>query len=234
MLDFDRYEAVTFDCYGTLIDWETGIVGAVKPVLANHGFARNDAEVLRLYSEAEPAAQQGEYAEYREILRRVMRGIADSVGFTATETDLSRLADSLGDWPVFDDTVGALTALKTRYKLAVVSNIDDDLFELTAQRLGVEFDEVVTAQQARGYKPSTRNFKLLLERLGVDRSKILHVAESLYHDVVPANELGLSVVWVNRHGESGGGATRPADGKPDLEVSDLAALVSQMGCRDQS
>ena len=229
MLDFDRFEAVSFDCYGTLIDWETGIVDAVKPVLTANGLTPNDAEVLKLYSEAEPAAQHGEYAEYREVLRRVMRGIAASVGFAPAQSDLDCLATSLGAWPAFPDTVDALNALKTRYGLAIVSNIDDDLFEMTAQRLGIDFDEVVTAQQAQSYKPSHRNFELLIERLGIDRSRLLHVAESMFHDVVPANEFGLNVVWVNRHGNSGGGATRPADGKPDLVVPDLATLASLMG-----
>jgi 2-haloacid dehalogenase len=124
-----------------------------------------------------------------------------------------------------------LSALKSRYRLVILSNIDDDLFGLTAPRLGVEFNDVVTAEQARSYKPSLRNFELMIERLGIDRDRLLHVAGSMFHDVAPAKEFGLSSVWVNRHGDSGSEATWPTEGDPDLQAPDLATLVSLMGLR---
>ena len=230
MLNFDQYEALSFDCYGTLIDWETGITDAVRSVLEAHGLDLTNAQILSLYSEIEPQAQRGEYAEYRVILRNVMQGIADRLGFTPVETDLDCLSDSLGDWPVFPDTVDALRAMKSRYKLAILSNIDDDLFAQTAPKLGVEFDQVITSQQAGSYKPSIHNFVLAIDRIGVGPDKLLHVAESMFHDVVPAKSIGLSAVWVNRHsGDAAAGATRPTHGEPDLEVPDLATLVSLMG-----
>ena len=120
--------------------------------------------------------------------------------------------------------------MKSRYKLAIISNVDDDLFAQTARELGVAFDTVVTAQQVRSYKPDHRNFHTALERMGIEKARWLHVGESLYHDIGPANQLGISCVWVNRgHDQEGPGATRPTDATPDLEVPDLATLVNLMG-----
>ena len=230
MLNFDQYEALSFDCYGTLIDWETGITNAVRSALEAHGLDLTNAQILALYSEIEPQAQRGEYTEYRVVLQNVMQGIADRLGFTPVETDLNCLSDTLGDWPVFPDTVDALKAMKSRYKLAILSNIDDDLFAQTAPKLCVEFDQIITAQQAGTYKPSIHNFILAIDRIGVGPDRLLHVAESMFHDIVPAKSIGLSAVWVNRHsGDDTAGATRPVQGKPDLEVPDLATLVSLMG-----
>ena len=230
MLNFDHYEALSFDCYGTLIDWETGITDAVRSVAEAHGLDMTNAQILSLYSEIEPQAQQGEYAEYRVVLRNVMQGIADRLGFTPVDPDLDCLSATLGDWPVFPDTVNALRALKSRYKLAILSNTDDGLFAQTAPNLGVEFDKIITSQQAGTYKPSIHNFILAIDHIGVGADRLLHVAESMFHDIVPAKSIGLSAVWVNRHsGDDSTGATRPVQGEPDLEVPDLATLVSLMG-----
>ena len=123
-----------------------------------------------------------------------------------------------------------MRALHSRYRLAIVSNVDDDLFAATALRLGVAFDWIVTAQQARSYKPASANFQLALERIGLPRERVLHVAQSLYHDIAPANALGLASVWVNRrHGRAGGGATPAATATPDLEVPDLQTLARAAG-----
>ena len=230
MLNFDQYEALSFDCYGTLIDWETGITDAVRSVAEAHGLDLTNAQILSLYSEIEPQAQQGEYTEYRVVLHNVMQGISDRLGFTPVETDLDCLSDALGDWPVFPDTVDALRAMQSRYKLAILSNIDDGLFAQTAPNLGVEFHKIVTSQQAGSYKPSIHNFILAIEHIGVGPDKLLHVAESKFHDIAPANSIGLSVVWVNRHsGDDSAGATRLVQSNPDLEVPDLATLVTLMG-----
>jgi 2-haloacid dehalogenase len=136
----------------------------------------------------------------------------------------------LRDWQPFPDTVEALQTLKERYKLAIISNVDDGLFALTACHLQVEFDWIITAEQAGTYKPSPNNFALALERIGMAPEKVVHVAESLFHDHVPAKKLGLSTVWVHRRANKGGfGATPPANAEPDLEVPDLKSLVSAMG-----
>ena len=229
MLDFDGIDAVSFDCYGTLIDWESGIVAAITPVLEARGLDLSDTQILALFADIEPMAQRGQYVEYRQVLRDVMRELARRTGFSPDDADLDCLVDSLPDWPPFPDTVGALRAIKSRYKIAIISNIDNDLFAMTARRLDVEFDQVITSQQARSYKPSLHNFVLALDRIAVSPDRLLHVAESAFHDVAPAKSMGLSVVWVNRHGGREIGATRPVHATPDLEVPDLATLASLMG-----
>ena len=229
MIDFDRFEAVSFDCYGTLIDWESGIVGAIRPVLEARGLDLSDTQILALFAEIEPVAQRAEYVEYRQVLREVMRELVRRTGFSPDDADLDCLADSIPDWPPFPDTVDVLRAMKSRYKVAIISNIDDDLFALTARRLDVEFDQVITSQQARSYKPSLHNFVLALDLIAVSPDRLLHAAESAFHDVAPAKSMGLSVVRVKRYGGRESGATRPVQATPDLEVPDLATLASLMG-----
>jgi 2-haloacid dehalogenase len=146
--------------------------------------------------------------------------------FDAAPHELDCLADSIGDWEPFPDTVDALRRLEKRYKLAVVSNVDDGLFARTAKNLEVTFDRVVTAEQVRAYKPSRRVFEQALERIGRPRDRVLHVAQSVYHDIVPAKAMGLAAVWINRRvGKTGSGATLGADGTPDLELPDLESLA---------
>jgi 2-haloacid dehalogenase len=224
MLDLRRFDWISFDCYGTLVDWETGIADAVDGVLASHGAPRSRAEILALYSDIEPKVQAAQPARrYRDVLREVMATMAAELDIQCTAPERDCLADSLPRWPVFDDAPDALRALQARHKLAVISNVDDDLFAGSAAALGVDFDAVVTAEQVGGYKPDLRNFEVAAERMDVERGRWLHVAESLYHDIGPANRLGVACVWVDRPGR--GGATRPTDAVPDLVVPDLAALA---------
>ena len=226
MLDFDRFQWISFDCYGTLVDWETGIFEAVAPVLSSHGIRKSRAEILSLFADAEPRVQCASYLEYRHVLRRVMALIGGELGFQPTESDLACLADSLPHWPVFPDTVGALRALQSRFKLAVISNVDDYLFAGTAKALGIDFEVVVTAQQVRDYKPNLRHFHAAAEQMAVATDAWLHVAESLYHDIAPAHRLGIASVWVNRSDRGGG--TQRTDAVPDLVVPDLATLARIM------
>jgi len=226
MLDFTRFQVLTFDCYGTLIDWETGIFGALRPILTAHGRTVTDAELLEFYSELELQAEQREFRPYREVLKSVVRGFGERLGFVPSESEVRSLPESLANWLPFPDTVAALRKLKSRYQLAITSNVDDDLFAVTARRLEVQFDHVITAQQARAYKPSLRVFKLAQERIGVQPTQWLHVAQSVYHDVVPAKSLGIATVWVNRPSpRPGAGAAKAASAQPDLEVHSLKALA---------
>jgi 2-haloacid dehalogenase len=230
MLNFDDFEVLTFDCYGTLIDWESGLWEALSAVLAHHRIEMAAEAALELYGELEAEVERGEYREYRAVLQTVLEGFGSRLGFAPTPTELQRFPESIGRWPPFPDSASALRALKKRYKLAIISNIDDDLFALSAPRLRVPFDWVVTAQQARSYKPSPNNFRLAIDRIGLPPTRILHVAQSLFHDIAPARTLGLSTVWVNRrHDREGPGATPPAEAQPDLEVPDLQALATVMG-----
>jgi 2-haloacid dehalogenase len=230
MIDFTAKRVLTFDCYGTLVDWESGILTTLRPLLARHGVAADPERLLGLYGELESKAEQGPYRPYRELLTALLPELGRSLGFAVSETEAARFADSVGDWPPFSDTPTALAALQRRFRLAIISNVDDDLFARTAPKLGVVFDWVVTAQQVGSYKPSPNNFHQALARIGRPTGEILHVAQSLFHDHVPAKRLGFETVWVNRRqGKPGPGATRPASVRPDLEVPDLATLARLAG-----
>lgn len=228
--DFSGFGAMTFDCYGTIIDWERGILAAIRPVFERRGIDATDDELLEAFAAAESELEAGPYKRYREILGGVLSAIGSRHGFEPTSDEVEAFGGSVGDWPSFPDSIEALKQLATRFRLGVVTNCDDDLFAATKARLGIEFDPVVTAQQVGGYKPSHRNFEVMFERLGLPRDEILHVAQSLFHDHVPAKELGLSTVWVDRRGgRAGSGATMPADATPDLVVPDLATLANLTG-----
>jgi 2-haloacid dehalogenase len=230
MIDFGRKRVLTFDCYGTLIDWETGIVAALAPILAAHGVAADPERLLSLYGEVEAPLEHGPFLPYRRVLMAALRGVGERLGVRPTEAEQARFAASVGDWPAFADTPAALAALQRRFKLAIVSNVDDDLFALSNPKLGVVFDWIVTAQQVGRYKPSLENFRHALARIGAPAGEVLHVAQSLFHDHAPAKQLGLDTVWVNRRGgRAGAGATPRADARFDLEVPDLATLARVAG-----
>jgi 2-haloacid dehalogenase len=224
-MNWQQFEWISFDCYGTLIDWESGILGYMRPLLHAKNCSASDSQILNLYSELEPREQSKPYRSYREVLAAVMHGFAANRDFDLSAKEAAGLADSIARWKPFPDTVQGLRQLKSQYKLAILSNIDDDLFALTAKHLDVAFDLVVTAQQARSYKPSRHNFEVLLERLGRPKEKLLHAAESLYHDVAPARALGIATAWVNRRQGKPASATRLADAKPSAEVSSVAELA---------
>ena len=227
MLDFTRYEILTFDCYGTLVDWETGILAALRRVLSAHGKQIDDATLLQLYGDFEQRAEQGTFQPYREVLKSVVRQFGKELKFTPTRPEEETLPESLSTWKPWPDTVAALQQLKSRFRLAILSNIDDDLFAATRPQLGVEFDEVITAQQAQAYKPSLKIFELALSRIQSPAHRVLHIGQSIYHDVIPAQSLGLATVWVNRpSARPGVGAVKSADAKPDLTVTSLADLAA--------
>lgn len=234
MLDFASFRLLTFDCYGTLIDWEGGIFSVLRPMLAAHGKDISDSALLELYGELEAEAEAGDYSSYRSVLQRVVRGMGRPLGFDPSEAEARALPESIGNWQPFPDTVESLRRLAKRYKLAILSNIDDDLFALTAPKLGVAFDHVITAQQARCYKPCLKLFQMAEQRCGEPRSAWLHVGQSIYHDVIPAQSLGISTVRVNRPSPRRGiGAVKAATGKPDLEVTDLKTLA-ELACSNRN
>ena len=226
--DFYRFSWLTFDCYGTLINWDAGIVGTLQPILAAHGRNLAPAGILELYAAIE-RNEEKEYRPYRQIMEGVVAKMAARLAFAPSSAELRALPDALGDWDPFPDTVAGLRRLKQHFKLGIVSNTDDDLFARTARRLEVPFDAIVTAQQVRSYKPSLNNFQRALERMEAERKDVLHVAESLYHDIAPANQLGIASVWVNRSGARGAsGNTGGAIAQPDLTVPDLKTLANMV------
>jgi 2-haloacid dehalogenase len=226
-MDFSAFSTITFDCYGTLIDWEAGILPVLRGLLAAQGQTLPDARILELYGEFEAQAESGAYQSYRDVLESVVRQFGERCGFHPSPTELRSLHESVPAWPPFPDTVAALQKLQQRYQLAVISNIDDDLFAETRKHLRVDFTGVITAQQARSYKPSLNNFRVALQTLGVEPSRLLHAGQSVYHDVIPAQSLGINTVWVNRQSARPGvGAVRAASGQPDLEVPNVATLAA--------
>jgi 2-haloacid dehalogenase len=231
MLDFSQFEWLSFDCYGTLIDWESGILGYLQPLLRSKGCSFTDDRVLDLYSEFEPREQSGEYRSYREVLASVVRDFARELSFQVSDAEAAGLADSVADWQPFADVISGLRRLHTRYKLAILSNIDDDLFAHSAHKLQIPFDCVVTAQQVRSYKPSVNNFEVLLRRLVIPPTRLLHVAESLYHDVRPASSLGIARVWVNRRKGKSAAASKLVRARPDVEVADIGQLADFLSDR---
>ena len=211
-LDPDAFDVLTFDCYGTLVDWQGGIVHYLQPVLTRHDAHVTDDFILEFFSATEPALQR-EGGKYEDVLRGVLDRFGTRLGFAPTPEERDGFPSSLGEWKPFPDTVSALKRLGTRFQLAVISNIDDALFSLTRKALGVEFAHVTTAEAAGAYKPEKRVFETALADIGCSRGRILHVAESLYHDIAPANELQLATVWIDRN-QGTQGAARRAEAHP--------------------
>ena len=227
LLDYGRFEALTFDCYGTLIDWETGILAALRANLDAHRVHPSDDELLERYGQAEARAEAGPYRRYREVLAASMREVLRPYGIEPDDEAATAFGDSVTDWPAFPDSTAALQRLKASYRLGVITNCDDDLFAASHARLGIEFDWIVTAQSVGSYKPDPRNFEAAFARMDVPRDRILHVAQSLFHDHAPARRLGLSTVWIDRrHDRTGFGATPPATVAPSATFPDLAAFAA--------
>lgn len=223
MLDFNQFKFLTFDCYGTLIDWESGILSALRPMFAAHKVTVSDNQLLERYAQHETDIEAQQYRRYRDVLAEVVVRLGKDYGFAPTLDEQRSLAESIRNWQPFPDTVEALQRLATRYSLVILSNIDDDLFALTRPKLQVNFADVITAQQVGSYKPLRRNFEVALERIGCDKTQLLHVAQSLFHDVAPARALGIATVWINRRkGKEGGGATPVSGAQPDMTFATLA------------
>ena len=230
-LDLTGYDALSFDCYGTLIDWETGIGAVLGPWARRHDPSLTDEQALVAYSEHEAAVEaERPGIGYPDVLREAFRRTGAALGFAVTDAEADSFGLSVPDWPAFHDSSEALQRLKAHYRLIILSNVDRESFAGSNRRLDVEFDEILTAQDIGSYKPDPANFTALLERadtIGVG-GKLLHVAQSLFHDHVPAKAAGLPTVWINRrHDQSGWGATPDpgVDVIPDLEVPSMAAFA---------
>jgi 2-haloacid dehalogenase len=214
------FKALTFDCYGTLIDWESGMVAALRPLTRRVSKPLTRNEILEAHARHESAQQrQTSTMRYADLLAIVYKRMAEDWGVPASWDECVAYGQSVGDWPAFPDTAPALAYLKQHYKLIVLSNVDNASFARTNAKLGVTFDAICTAEDIGSYKPSPRNFAYLFERLkglGVSRQETLHVAESLFHDHVPANEAGLTSCWIyRRHDQEGFGATMNPGRTPD-------------------
>jgi len=230
------FEALSFDCYGTLIDWEAGIAAVLGPWARSRGLVLGDEALLTAYGTHEARAEaEHPRVLYPDILARSMTWLGQELGAKVSMGEAQRLAASVPDWPAFDDSHAALVSLSSHFKLIILSNVDRESFAGSNRRLGVRFDSVLTAQDIGSYKPSPRNFDALLaeaRRLGVGEGKLLHVAQSLFHDHVPAKKAGLRTVWINRrHDRPGWGATpaAPSDVTPDWEFPSMTAFAAAVG-----
>ena len=217
------FEVLTFDCYGTLIDWETGIYDALQPLLAGGGVDLGRDAVLETFARLE-STQQAATPDmlYSELLARVHAQLSTHWSISADDDMQARFGAAVPDWPAFPDSVAALAYLKQHYKLVILSNVDRTGFAASNRRLQVDFDAIYTAQDIGSYKPDPRNFDYLIERLkddlGLAKSQILHTAQSLFHDHVPAKRAGLACAWIDRRkGQAGWGATAPPEEIPEVE-----------------
>ena len=221
-MDFTRFKALTFDVYGTLIDWETGIWNALQPLLsiANREISRDEA--LEAYGDIE-TLQEAETPSlhYRTLLAVVHARLARHWGIAAQADLHERFGTSVPDWPAFPDSREALAYLKQHFRLVVLSNVDGQSFAASARKLDVSFDAVYTAEDIGSYKPDLRNFRFLFDRLkqdlGIQQDEVLHVAQSLFHDHAPAESIGLASVWIDRRfGMEGPGATKRPLAQPKV------------------
>jgi 2-haloacid dehalogenase len=226
MVDYQAYDALTFDCYGTLIDWESGILAGIRAALGADVSDATDSELLSEFSTHEHDAEVP-YKGYREVLGLTLRMLAAARGITTTSEQEAQFGGSVVDWPAFPDSHDALAELQKHFKLVVITNCDDDLFAASAERLGIKFDEVITAQQVGSYKPNIENFHFAhakVERtLGITKDRILHVAQSLFHDHGPAKSIGMTSVHIKRRGN---GAAPAASATPDQDFPDMKSFTS--------
>ena len=230
-MHLSQFTALSFDCYGTLIDWEAGLVRALQPLIERSG---QPAEaLLEAFGRAEhqlEAAHPG--LRYSELLEKVHQRLSAELGLGESAGEAAAFGSSVGDWPAFPDVPQSLRYLKQHFRLIILSNVDRKSFARSNERLGVEFDHVFTAEEIGSYKPALRNFEYMLERLadaGIAKGELLHVAQSLFHDHAPANRLGIASAWIDRRaGKSGSGATPLPDPLPrfDFRFESLAELAS--------
>ncbi|CAN5923041.1 HAD family hydrolase [soil metagenome] len=238
MPDITQFNTLTFDCYGTLIDWERGILAELRPWVDGQGRRDlDDNALLEAFGAIEAACEAATPGKpYPGILADVHHRLADQWGLTASAEAADAFGQSVGRWPAFADSAAALQYLKRHYRLVILSNVDRASFARSNERLGVVFDRIITAQDVGSYKPSLRNFEYALADLersfGTRKGDILHTAQSLFHDVVPARAVGLATLWINRRKALGGWGATPVPqaaaglATPDLEVASMADLVA--------
>lgn len=226
------FKALTFDCYGTLIDWESGMVEGLKPLTSRLDSPLGRDEILEAHARHESSQQKWTPGRlYFDLLPIVYKRLAEEWGLSATPEECAAYGQSVKDWPAFPDSAGALQYLKKHYKLVILSNVDNTSFAGSNKKLQVEFDAIYTAEDVGSYKPSDRNFEYMLEKLatlGIEKHDILHTAESMFHDHVPGKRHGLASCWIyRRHDKSGFGATMNPGALPnvDFRFNSMADLV---------
>lgn len=221
-MELTDFDTLTFDCYGTLIDWETGIFEGLRPLLERVEPALTRDQVLEAHARHESSQQKYTPAKrYQELLAIVYKRLAEEWGVSHTHEECVAYGRSIRNWPAFGDSANALQYLKKHYKLVILSNVDNESFTYSNAKLQVEFDAIITAEDVGSYKPSPRNFEYMIGKLGergIRKEKILHTAESLFHDHKPANEFGMTSCWIyRRHSQPGFGATMDPGAQPKID-----------------
>lgn len=219
-----EFEVISFDCYGTLIDWETGMKNALHTILKKYNIEHNLDELITRYIEIELEVEKQGYMKYREVLVNALSKLLSEINLEFEEGDTRVFVDTLPSWPPFPETSEVLNALKSkRYKLAILSNIDNDLIRQSIDLMQVEIDVVVTAEDVESYKPAPKHWEELLNRLEMRKDKILHVSSSMVHDIIPAKQLGFKTAWINRKNQQLRGI---GNTYPDYEFRDLRGLLN--------
>jgi len=214
-----RFTHLTFDCYGTLIDWRKGIEAHLGELLRSNGLT-SDASVFPLYVELE-AEEEGQYKSYREVLRDTAIRVAERLNVSISERDAKVFAESVPSWPPFSDTVDTLKELGRRgYKRIILSNVDKDLLEKTILQNRLDVDDHITAEDVGSYKPSLGHWNRFFELHKASKETTLHVAQSIYHDIIPSRKLGISTAWINRYSE-----LKPPEISPSYVFSNLKSLL---------
>lgn len=215
----DSFSWLAFDCYGTLVDWETGVRSAIREIA---GVA--DPALFYAYLEIEAEVEREAYQSYRAVLAEVLQRLGRRFKFSVASEQADHFAATLPSWPLWPDTNGALERLKQRFRLGVLSNIDRDLFAETAEQFSVDMDLLVTAEDVCSYKPKHGHFLKMLAKVGGDATGVLHCAQSLFHDCAPATQLGIPNIWINRRSE-----TNTSSAEPLAEFADLSQLADALG-----
>jgi len=229
-MQLSQFKALSFDCYGTLIDWEAGMLEALEPLRTRAGIGSD--ELLEDYGAVEHEVEHWYPAlVYSQLLEKVHARLSERLGVAPDPAEAAAFGDSVGNWPAFPDSADALSYLKQHFQLVILSNVDRKSFAASNRRLGVEFDAILTAEEIGSYKPDLRNFEYLLARVGeagIAQGELLHVAQSLFHDHVPANQLGIASAWIHRrHDKPGSGATVVPEPMPhyDFRFTSMKALA---------
>ncbi|MCY4093834.1 MAG: HAD-IA family hydrolase [Gammaproteobacteria bacterium] len=220
----DDYDILSFDCYGTLVDWESAIIQYLQPVLLSHDVHVFDGTILEFYSEWEPLEQDAG-GTYRDVLSRVMTRYGARLGFTPTGEETEGFITAIASSSPFEDTVDAMTKLSEHFKFAIISNTDEDLIQQTLELIPTEFSTVLTAQELGAYKPDREMMRNAFDQISQRDKRILHVAQSKYHDILPASELGLNTVWINRSSEHAS-AVQGVEATPVWEFENLADFAA--------
>jgi len=209
---FQNKKYITFDCYGTLIDWDSGIRNSLRQLSDSKGLNLDIDELVKLYYKTELEVEHETYRSYKEVLTLTVKRILESEGIEGTEEDYQILVRTIPNWQPFPEVPETLTKLKEKgYKLIILSNIDDDIIAKSIQNIGVEFDGIVTAQQIKSYKPTHGHWEEMLRRFSATKDEVLHVAASYIHDIIPAKEQGFNCIWINRNHEEPSREIRPEE-----------------------